>query len=509
MPRTQIDGELIEDKTIENVDIGATGDAYDSTNYVLISIGGGYVDWIYIGDLIDQTKSFASDPHDLNGTAHTGIPGTENNFMSIDSNGLPQDSGYNASDFEGGGDDIIELIDVYDNAGGQTTTGTPITLNLDTERQNIGNVFSLSGDVVTADTTGYFVFTVRVSTELNTGADRSGSVAWLEENTGTGFVEVDGFRGWMYNRTNNEAQNTCTMIGVLEIQPGYQYRVRVNRSYGSSTIETIADGSGLLIHPAKGAKGIAGPQGPQGPPGQNGATAPHNLDGTSHIGIVGTVGNFMAINEDGLPVDSGYDATSIGASITLPDNVAYIDSNQTITGGWTFSTISPEFTISPVFGNNVIWLARNTSNVAENCFWARAGDNNTYLNYGSGGNFFIRNNSAEIQYRFTDDSLYCYGSDVYNVNRVRFDLRPDEPQWFDDGDMWVMESPDSTSEHNLHVMVSNEPHPVILNKHIQAYNTTLVDINSAAGNYINWNGVDFISSDYLKLIVLIILLFEF
>lgn len=49
--------------------------------------------WTYLGR---QPEAF---DHDLNGDRHTGITGTENNFMALDADGLPIDSEFNSDSF--------------------------------------------------------------------------------------------------------------------------------------------------------------------------------------------------------------------------------------------------------------------------------------------------------------------------------------------------------------------------------------------------------------------------
>jgi len=88
MPRTQISGDLIDNRTVEYVDIGASGIAYDSTGYILISTGGSSVNWTNLEDEV---------------LAIVEISGTEDNFVSIDANGQPQDSGFDSTSFVAAG----------------------------------------------------------------------------------------------------------------------------------------------------------------------------------------------------------------------------------------------------------------------------------------------------------------------------------------------------------------------------------------------------------------------
>ena len=88
-----------------------------------------------------------------------------------------------------------DAFDIYDAAGGQTFTSGTITLNLDTIREEIeeDDIFTLSSDEITIDSTGYFSIQFRVSTTISTGSVRSSSSAWLERDSGSGFQKFLAF----------------------------------------------------------------------------------------------------------------------------------------------------------------------------------------------------------------------------------------------------------------------------------------------------------------------------
>ncbi len=140
---------------------------------------------------------------------------------------------------------------------------------------------------------------------------------------------------------------------------------------------------------------------------------------TSHGALTGLLADDHSLYHNDVRGDLRYYGKSYIDNIT--ENIAYTDIPQTISGGWTFSIVSPEFSISPVFGNDVVWLARNSSDAAENVLWGRASDNNTYFNYGSGGHFYIRNNSSQIQYDLSDLQLNMYDSDLLTTGDVTAD----------------------------------------------------------------------------------------
>ncbi len=139
-------------------------------------------------------------------------------------------------------------------------------------------------------------------------------------------------------------------------------------------------------------------------------------DGIGNVKIGGSV-DFLGLNDtpsDYIGNENSYLQTTSSGIVFVAKSTAtgfvYTDIPTTVTGtpgmgSITFSVESPIFNISPVFGNNVIWLAENSTGGIEDCFWARASNDNTYLNWGSGDHFYLRDNDAIIHYDFSSDGL--------------------------------------------------------------------------------------------------------
>mgnify|MGYP000504184901 CR=1 FL=1 len=154
-------------------------------------------------------------------------------------------------------------FEAYDNTGGQSfTTSSSIVLNLDAVRVNTGD-FSLSSNEVTVMKSGLYNIVFRVSTDISSGSARSTSGCFLELNTGTGFSEVIGSRGYMYNRTVGNAANTGTVNITLQLAQMNKLRIGIFRFTGSDTITTLINGSGITITSV----GSAGPKGEDGADG--------------------------------------------------------------------------------------------------------------------------------------------------------------------------------------------------------------------------------------------------
>lgn len=258
-----------------------------------------------------------------------------------------------------------DIFDVYDNTGGQTFTTSTITLNLDVVRKDTGNsVFTLSADEVTINKTDTFIFIYRTSTDISTGTSRSCSRAILERDTGGGFAEVDGFRGYMYNHTLDEADNTCMVHGVLDVTTGDKFRIRLNREVGGSTIRTIVDASGLTIFSLKGVRGEQGSAGQDGQPG-TGSTINILEDGLIEASSVSSL-NFEGNVEGNVTVTSGVSYTTVNVSAIktiqcYSTNTTNVNTSTPVAVGWNQEDLKDDdyFTHSNSTNNSRVYVDQN------------------------------------------------------------------------------------------------------------------------------------------------------
>lgn len=145
---------------------------------------------------------------------------------------------------------VNDAIDVYDNTGGDTFTGTAITVNLDTVRKNTdSSLYSLASDEVTIASTGVYLVNFRIGTDGQTGTARSIARGWIELDPATGsFAEIDGTRVYMYCRQVDRGEGTGSASLVLDVTAANsKLRLRVIREAGADTLQTITDGSNLTI----------------------------------------------------------------------------------------------------------------------------------------------------------------------------------------------------------------------------------------------------------------------
>ncbi|MDC1068998.1 hypothetical protein OAQ99_07555, partial [Candidatus Kapabacteria bacterium] len=186
-------------------------------------------------------------------------------------------------------------FDAYDNTGGLTLGSSPLTVNIDTERENPdSNIFELDAGVITINVSDKFMFMYRVSIDNVTGSSRSDNINFLEFYNGSSWIEVDGFRGHGYNRQSSEGMSTITVAGIIDVESGDQFRIRTFQDSGSGTLETIEDGSSITIFSIRNSG--SGPIGPAGADGADGADGPEGSKGDP-----GTASDFINIynSDDG------------------------------------------------------------------------------------------------------------------------------------------------------------------------------------------------------------------
>ena len=118
-----------------------------------------------------------------------------------------------------------------------------------TQERVIDSNFSHSSNSpeITINTTGYYLVITRVSTYIPFGNNRTSTQMRLLLNTGSGFNEVPGSFGFMYNRQSDQGYDTCTVSSILNLSSGDKLKMQVIRFSGSSTIRLISGGSGMTL----------------------------------------------------------------------------------------------------------------------------------------------------------------------------------------------------------------------------------------------------------------------
>jgi hypothetical protein len=185
---------------------------------------------------------------------------------------------------------MIEIDTIYYDAYStinQTISGTtPVVINFDTERPDVptGNFNNTLGEI-SVNRPDTYLINYRVSVD-NNGGNRRVAISYLEIDDGTGFTEVPGTRSFTYHRNNTDGQNTSGSSVILPLTNSDTIRVvAIKEDTGSGEIlETVENGSSIILTPISGIKGDSGETGPQGATGSNtGFTGPIGPTGPASL----------------------------------------------------------------------------------------------------------------------------------------------------------------------------------------------------------------------------------
>ena len=196
------------------------------------------------------------------------------NIVKLDGvKGDKGDKGDPGQDGVDGADGVVTVsgtatgyFDAYDSSGGTVVGTTWVDIPLDTERYKSTNLFShtTSSAEVTIKESYIYIVTARVTTAITTGSSRTDSVMRIMRDTGSGYSEIPGSRGKMYNRALNLGENTATVTIVVALNKNDKIKIQAKRDTGTSTLSLEANGSSLSIFTTTGEKGDPGDDGAPG-----------------------------------------------------------------------------------------------------------------------------------------------------------------------------------------------------------------------------------------------------
>ena len=138
-------------------------------------------------------------------------------------------------------DDLLSINErnhcfrAWDTIGGQTFTGSPLVINLDTVLINTSaDLFSLAASEVTVKQTGLYQVSYNVTFQHASGSSAAVAFAWLEMEYGAGFYERDGTRVFVPLHGAGSGSGACQTF--LRMTANWRLRLRCQREWGSDTL---------------------------------------------------------------------------------------------------------------------------------------------------------------------------------------------------------------------------------------------------------------------------------
>jgi hypothetical protein len=217
---------------------------------------------------------------------------------------------------------VWETFDGYNTDPSSIDTAwVDMPINIERLKDSIFTHLTDSAEVTITEDSRYSIV-ARVSLDEQSGNNRTEGEIRILEDTGSGFVEVPGTRGYLYSRQNSQGANTATVKFIKDYSVNSKIKVQARRSSGNSTLEFIPNGSSLIIQKCTGQKGQRGATG-------SGSSVSVNLNGLPLTGnpfdTINLIGNnFNAVNAGGSQVDitCKRDALIVGTDIGSATNTA-------------------------------------------------------------------------------------------------------------------------------------------------------------------------------------------
>jgi hypothetical protein len=155
-----------------------------------------------------------------------------------------------------------EYFNAYDSAGGTTTNTTNIWVDIPLDTQRISGIdfsHTLNSAEITILNSGIYLIIGTCGT--NAGSNqRTQSESRLVVDDGSGYTEVGGTKGEIYNRTTNYG-GSSSFTAPLTLSSGDKIKMQFRRVFGVATIVLQPNTSTLTIANIRGTRGEQGAAG--------------------------------------------------------------------------------------------------------------------------------------------------------------------------------------------------------------------------------------------------------
>lgn len=121
-----------------------------------------------------------------------------------------------------------------------------ITVPIDTIR-NASSHFTLTNNEITINTSALVNISFNVSSDTAVGTLRAISSAFLQIDTGSGFVVVPGTYVYMYNRQIGYGKASGSTNCILNLNSGDKLRLQILRNAGDTDLKTLGGACSITI----------------------------------------------------------------------------------------------------------------------------------------------------------------------------------------------------------------------------------------------------------------------
>jgi hypothetical protein len=257
--------------------------------------------------------------------------------------------GYNGIEWAGlgggGGPPILadqSVFYAYDSAGNINITGGWTDLTLDTEvKEDAPYTHSTNSAEVAFNEDGWYEITYDVGTYISSGGSRTSSRAKIQEDTGSGYVDVPGSQATMYNRNSANGFDSASATILREFNAGDIIKIQAQSFNGTDTVLTEAETVRLVIKKfvTSGGGGGGGMEFVQG--GNDFAsTAIIGTTGNNDLNLITNNSTALSLTTSNQAIFSGAILANDGITIGDSSNDSFIivSSEVTITNGLSFDS---------------------------------------------------------------------------------------------------------------------------------------------------------------------------
>ena len=154
----------------------------------------------------------------------------------------------------------LKIFHAYDAVGNIDITSGWTDITFDTEVKKDED-YSHANDSaeITIQRSDWYLVSYYISTN-ETSSGRAQSVAKLQKDTGSGYADIPGTIGVMYNRTTAQGGTNASVSITHQFSAGDKIKLVAQRDSGAETIVTVPNSCGILINSivARGQKGDVG-----------------------------------------------------------------------------------------------------------------------------------------------------------------------------------------------------------------------------------------------------------
>jgi len=231
----------------------------------------------------------------------------------------------------------------YDAAGDIDITSGWTNITLDTEvKEDSSYTHATDSEVITFNEDGWYEITYDIGTYITSGGARTSSRAKLQEDVGSGYVDVPGSQATMYNRNAANGYDSASATVMREFNAGDSIRLQAQSFNGTDTVLTEAETVRITIKRFVNSGGGGGGGGLEFTQGGNdfGANAIIGTTGANDLNLITNGTTALSLTTTNQAVFSGEILANGGLTVgnASTDSFTIVSDSVSLTNGLNFDS---------------------------------------------------------------------------------------------------------------------------------------------------------------------------